>query len=323
MMQTGTQEMRRESPRHWEKYLYDHCHEWAGLELGIKAGAIFYLPPGDAPHFASSLHEKGYCTTLSDFGYAYHSSYVERVLNLSDNSRISLYASKKQEVCNRLKYLDELHQLQRSDPLGLTGKEIFFELGHLLGYPHCCSSFLQDIYDKRLAQHEELASTDYSDETLYPMLALRRSRHAHHLLNNFSGHLRRPVSFYVCRYDCPHAESIARRVLEFASQIHDVGKIEALLKTPLLFISSRDTILLPGARKEDGKVRYGPVSFREENISQKTGEDRIRIRHLCASLEKGDSLEVTDTAITIFSGDVLISRFEKRHRYEGVFVEFD
>ncbi|HII65732.1 TPA: hypothetical protein HA295_03080 [Candidatus Woesearchaeota archaeon] len=323
MTQTSTQEMKCEPSRHWEDYFHDHYHEWAGLELGIKAGAIFYLPPGDVASFAAFLHKIGYHTSVSGFGYVYRAASVERVFNPPDGSRISVYVSKEKKTCNRLKYLDELHQLQRSEPRGLTGKEIFYELGGLLGYPRCCSSSLQDIYEKRLAQHEELASIDYSDETLYPMLALQRSRRVNHHLNNFSNHLRCLVSFYVCSYDCPHAESIAMRVLTFASQLHDAEKIEAQLKAPLLFVSPRETIFLPGARKKEGKVHYGSTLFKGENISQKSEEDAMRFRHLCASLEKGNSLEITDTAIAIFSDGTLISTFMKRHRYDGVFVEFD
>ena len=83
-----------------------------------------------------------------------------------------LYISKIKELAEKAKAYE--------------GNDMHFELGMVLGYPKCCSDFIMNLHENlELDYWDEKLRTNLDYETIYPILALERSKEVNALLNNF------------------------------------------------------------------------------------------------------------------------------------------
>ncbi|MCH7974415.1 MAG: hypothetical protein IH949_11130 [Bacteroidetes bacterium] len=64
----------------------------------------------------------------------------------------------------------------------------------------------------------QLLGKQFDDETLYPMVALKRSKKVSYLLNNFSDYGPSLINFFVCKYDCKNALNIVKKIFDFVKQ---------------------------------------------------------------------------------------------------------
>ena len=173
-----------------------YLHEWAGLQGGFKQAAIFYVTHAELEEHKWFFEYEGFHAISSDFAYNYSPVGVEKTkTNIKSDSRYSLYVSSVKETAQSLKEFDYHHQLQIPHP-EKNPQDIFFEISALLGYPRCCSQFLQNVHDRPAFKTQVAClGNHYSDETLYPMLALQQNKNVDWKLNNFSEHIPRLISF--------------------------------------------------------------------------------------------------------------------------------
>jgi hypothetical protein len=301
-------------------------HEHLGLSLGLKKASIFYVPFEKLEQYAGHFRGQGYHVENSAFSYTYDkaNAHIHKHSD-SPNSWVSIYISKEENTSKRLKHLDHLQQTKSYMREGTSGSDIFFEIAGLLGYPKCCSTFLQEMGEGRsfFSQRQGLG-TFFSNETFYPMLALSKSPHVSSLLNNFSEAIPSLISFHVCRYDCPHAISIAKAILQEAiKENYSTPEKLGMLSVPLLFFSPRETIFLPHATRRANVITYDAkmTAFHESTELVKAANDSLK--RFYSSLLQGDSIVQTDSELGVYSKGSLIGVKKKTHAYDGVFVSFD
>ena len=308
---------------------FDSCYfELAGLELGFKPSAILYFKKSEINDFTAMLKKKSYFFEISDFAFNLNGAFTEKTYtNIKDNSSFSVYISKEKNICKRLKSLDRYHQLKLKEHSGKTGKEIFFEMGELLGYPRCCSEFIQSVHENPEFKDDlNLYGKVFDDEILYPMTALKKSEKTSFLLNNFVYHVPRLIGFFVCKYDCKNALLLAKKVLNFVKQKNsedEYRKILVSLKTPIVFFSPREILHLINANKVNDKVYYSDCFYRDNGLSSEKDEKMQFLKESFLKFHRGNSFLISYDKIEIFKNNNLLFRIKKRHKYNGVFISFD
>lgn len=305
----------------FNKYIF----EIAGMELGIKKASVFYLKKNEIPGYTEELKNHGYYYEVSDFSYLTKNETTEKINGETEDGDYSLYVSEDREICKRLKYLDYYHQFKAKEPSGIDSREIFFEIGEILGYPKCCSEFLLSCHDNQ--NYENLfaeSNRAYQDETIYKILALRNSPIVLHQLNNFSISYPSFFNFFVCRYGCRNAASIADRLLGYTKQKYP-SEYESFirnLKMPIIFFSAHRIIYFQNTVKKDGLVHYTGCFVRKE-LLQNLGKERTdEFARRFMMLSEGDSFRMDDDKILIYKNDKIIHLIRKEHKDDGIFIEF-
>jgi|GEM_PF-2544180 MoaA/NifB/PqqE/SkfB family radical SAM enzyme len=305
----------------FNKYLF----EIAGMGLGIKKASVFYLKKNELPSYIEELKNRGYYCEVSDFSYLTKNEITEKIDGQKKEGDYSLYVSKDEEICKRLKYLDYYHQFKIREPNGIDSRDMFFEIGRILGYPRCCSEFLLSCHDNR--EYENLSAESnkaYQDETIYKILALIKSHNVLYNLNNFSISYPSFFNFFVCKYDCENASNLTNKLLGYIKEKYpwEHKILVKDLKMPIIFFSAHRIIYLKNAVKKDDRVYYIGCSVRNEllhNLSkEKTGEFKKRFM----MFSEGDSFKMDNDNISIYKNDKIIHFIKKEHQNDGIFIEF-
>ncbi len=303
----------------------DYSFEIAGIELGIKKASVFYLKRKQIPQCTQELKSLGYFCEISDFSYNTTDELTKKIDAKTEGGDYSLYFSKDAEICKRLKYLDYCHQFKIREPSGMPPEEIFSEIGDILGYPKCCSKFLQSCHDTNEYEKIFKANREYQDETIYKILALKNSRKVLHQLNNFSISFPTFFKFFVCRYDCENALGMANRLLHYTKE-RNPSEYETLiksLKTPMLFFSAYRIINLEDVEKKGNIIHYSGCSYRGE-LLQGIGKGKIdEFRKRFQMLSEGDSFKIDDNKILVYKGNNLVHYIKKKNLHDGIFIKFD
>ena len=310
-----------------ERFILEDCiFEIEGIEAGVKKASILTLDKREIRDIAKKLKQKGYYCEISDFSCIIGDGKVERSSGDSVKGDYFLYISKDERSCKRLKYLDHYHQFSLAEPKGMTSEEIFFEIGHILGYPRCCSESVISFHkNKDYNKLFEESDKSYGDDTIYRILALRKSPRILYVLNNFR-HYSNFLTFFVCRYDCRKASEISERVLEHIKRKYPLDRYNDLirkLRVPLLFFSILMTVYIEGAAKRGDRICYSKCSY---NKKIETDLNKVELRKFKERFNKlydGDSFSIKKDRILIYKNDKLIHCINKEHKHDGIFIEFN
>jgi len=299
--------------------------EIAGMELGIKRASVFYLKKNEIPHYTGELKSRGYHCEVSDFSYLTKNEITEKINGQTGEGDYSLYVSKDKDACRRLKYLDYYHQFKLREPNGIDSRDIFFEIGDILGYPKCCSEFLLSCHENK--EYETLfaeSNKSYQDETIYKLLALKKSHNILHQLNNLSISYPSFFNFFVCRYDCRNALAIANKLIGYIKEKYpsEHKSLIADLKTPIIFFSAHRIIYLKSAVKKDDRAYYTGCSVREELLQDLSKDRADEFTKRFKMISDGDSLKIDDDKILVYKAGKIIHSIRKEHKNDGIFIEF-
>jgi MoaA/NifB/PqqE/SkfB family radical SAM enzyme len=303
--------------------LDDYRFEIAGIDIGLKKASILYFKKKEIQNFISYLKKIGFFYEISDFSYITKNEITKKIKDNSKGGNYSVYFSKDKDICRRLKYLDFYHQFKEKEPSGMSSKEVFFEIGEILGYPKCCSSFLLSAY----GDYRKMSLTfnkQYQDETIYKILALRNSSKTLYQLNNFNLSYPSFFNFFVCKYDCKNALNIAKKLLCHIQDKYS-NKYDMLirnLKTPLLFFSAYRIINLINATKKSDKIEYEGCSCNWKPIKQLDKNKQANFRNRLAMLSEGNAFHINNKKILIYKDDNLIHCIKKEHENDGILIEF-
>ncbi|MBL7056096.1 hypothetical protein ISS07_04245 [Candidatus Woesearchaeota archaeon] len=305
---------------HTDSYLDPHYIEWAGLEKNIKKAAIFYIKKSDLSCFIDKTTKKNFFFDVSDFAFDDKTGKImgsqEKIL---PDCLVSVYVSKDKDLCVKLKLLDRKQQLEK-DLFGEIDKwDVFFEIGDLLGYPKCCSEFVQKVYSKKEFEEDaRLLSGCLDDETLLPILTFKENTKKNSMLNNFSSLGPKLINFFVCGYNCKNALKLAEETYDYLKEkTGDSRKIFDSLKIPMIFFSSRKIVYFVGLEVIKEKIHYSGCFSRKEFIDQ--SED---LKKILGILDQGDSFLEKEDGLDVFKNDVKIAKIKKHHRYSGIYIDF-
>jgi MoaA/NifB/PqqE/SkfB family radical SAM enzyme len=301
----------------------DNLFEIAGLDIGIKKASIIYSKKAGMDEWIKKLVSRGFHVEISDFCYIHKDEKTVKVEHPSDDGEYSIYFSKDKRIIKRLKYLDYYHQFKKREPNGLTGRDLFYEIGEILGYPKCCSDFLLSCHEENYEKLVNWSNGEYSDETIYKMLAIRQESEAFYHLNNFS--INHPLfGFYVCSYKCENVRNISKKIIDYLKEKHPDKYATLLkqLKKPILFFSAYRILVFDKAEKKNGRIIYSEMETDQCAMNQINSEKRIRFDRIIQMFKEGDSFTVEDKLIRIYKKNKLVHVISKKHRYDGIYIEF-
>lgn len=303
-----------------------YSFELAGIELGLKEASILYLKKNQIYRYAKEMKNRGYFCEISGFCYATENEITQKINGHKKGGDYSLYISRNKKICQRLKYLDYFHQFKIKDPRGMNSRQIFFEIGDILGYPKCCSEFLLSCHEG--GKYEKIfqeTNGQYQDETIYKLLALKNSRNVLYPLNNFSISYPNYFNFFVCNYSCHETANITSKLLGYIKYKYpaEYESVVTNLKMPILFFSAYRIIYLIDAFKKNGRVNYSDCFARPELTRALSKEKKDEFNNIVAMLRRGNSFIVYDRDIKIYKDDALIHYIKKKKWYDGIFIEFN
>ena len=286
----------------------------AGLEAGFKKASIFNIKNSDLKRHVSFLKKLGYSVGVSDFANNHTSSNKIKQIHerFKDDSIFMVYVSRDAQICKEIKELDkEMHFPTSSKKKNYF--RLYMRAGELLGYPKCCVNFFYDIHNKpECCDYLKNIKSSLGYETLYKSIALKRSKHIYHLLNNFNSTIPQIYSFSACSYNCENAKKFVSKVIDY---IKDGGinyqKIKNEMVLPLLFFSTGQCIVFSKAEKCDGKILYKLLKY--SKIPKET----------YSMFKDGDSFTILDTSIDIFKKNKLVHKIVKENDAHWIFIEFN
>lgn len=316
LRQFGKGEIR---PKYLEDMFKRYKYEISGIEAGVKKASILTVDAGAVDKYVKFLEKKSYHALPSVFSFGI----LDEKLRMDGNGMYSLYIAKERDAVEELKELDYYHQLKKPHP-ELTPREIFYRIGSLLGYPGCCSRFLWG----RKTRGEyylmyNLSDCQYEDETIYPLMALKRSDSVSHLLNNFSFGFPKLIQFFVCNYECENAAKIAEKLLDYIKINHpdEYELYKKELKRPILFFSSHRFIRFDLKEKSD-KIYYNEANF-DETITDRLGSEKSHnFLKIAKTFKEGNAFDIAKDKIVVYKDEKVLDTYQKKHKFDGIFIEF-
>ena len=160
------------------------------------------------------------------------------------------------------------------------------------------------------------------------MAALKNSKTVSPILNNFSNNFgnygQRLIEFFVCSYDCKNAIKIARQVANYVKQnTSKSNDILTNLRHPMIFFSPSEIIYPFSAHQIKDRIYYTDCFSRKKYPSNTHNENKKEFNSIFSYFSNGDSFSINDKEIKIYKHDNLIFKIKKKHKYYGVFIQFD
>jgi hypothetical protein len=299
--------------------------EIAGLELGLKKASIFYAKKKELTKYIDALKDLKYNYQISDLFYDYKDEKTFKKINeiSSDDSSFSIYVSKDKQICKKIKKYDLYHQFS-NETKELKKRDLFYEIGNLLGFPKCCSKFIIESHEKSEDMYKKfikLSNNDFQDETIYKLLALKESKHVDYQLNNF-GLNESFFGYYVCKYDCPNAMQINKQYLEYYKTNFktDYEILIKELKKPILFFSSYRIITFDKIKISNNRIIYDNPKIKKEVFNEVNKKNIIKLRQIHKYLDAGNNFSINKTTIKIYKNDRLIFTYNKKFDLDGAFI---
>ncbi len=184
------------------------------------------------------------------------------------------------------------------------------KLGALLGYPRCCT--------EAFGRERDYANDKQMNMVIRGRTRGRLSPYLNNLVSPFS-----LVPFFPCTYNCMNAGRFAKDMLDIVSEGDDERKYKIMgtLRSVVLYFDLWRYVVFPGARAEDGRIRYD--GFRPSldflgSMMPKSPE----FREFLSVLEGGDVIVVKGDAMDVIKGESVIHSFSQKKLGGGVIFDF-
>ncbi len=275
--------------------------ELLAVKHGIKPVLRTVINPKNIKNIETLCREDNMFSMTKSFNHLYGTKF-DSALNV-------IYISKSKDLLNKA-YL--------SDKSGDRKK-----LGEVLGYPECCVEFfsgaLKDAespfpvktYLKTNGKPSFLVNNVFKLESRLSSSGVEKIQKNPDFANRIS-HLFL-ISHIPCSYNCRESIKIGREMLVLLKREEPelAKEIASTLKKPLLFFDDLNWVIFDG--KVNGKIIdytsiWPPLSLMPENLINKFRE--------------GDKVKVGKEYVEIFRDGEIIHRIKKKHKYDGILLDF-
>jgi len=196
------------------------------------------------------------------------------------------------------------------------------EFGRVMGYPECCLEFAKTL-NGNVGKTEEMEQDFVWSRTKFR--SFRNSDYFSYYLNSFHGF--GVIPHTPCSLNCKPSKRYAKKMLGvLKKEDTELGKcIEFFLKIASFFWRNMDYVLLDGTWHKEKFHYTSSMPFLGSDtfymVPDKSFMDRLKDYFLL--VERGNSLEVFDDCVKVFSGDDLLGLIEKKSKYECIITKPD
>jgi len=192
------------------------------------------------------------------------------------------------------------------------------EFGRVMGYPECCLEFAKTLNNN--LDNKEKVENDYIWSRIY-FRSFRNSKKFSPWLNVFQpNHL---ITHTPCQLDCNPSKKYAREMYKIVKR-ENSELAESYLyfhQRSSLFWNCIDYVLLDGKWKKNRFFYNDAFTHLMSDRFYYAAPDVPLVKRLegyAALIGQGDSLEVFDDCVKVFSGDDLLGLIEKKSKYECI-----
>jgi len=278
-----------------------HIQEWLAVKHGIKPVLRTVLRTDKFEYVEKLCRKEGLSSLIKPFTQLYGTKL---------NSPINIiYVSRSKDL---------LEEAYLSDKSGDREK-----LGELLGYPSCCVDFFSEAlkdaespfpvktYLKTNGKPSFLVNNVFKLESRLSSSGVEKIQKNPDFANRIS-HLFL-ISHIPCSYTCKESIDTGKEILTLLKREEpEVAKeIEFTLRKPLLFFDDFNWIIFNG-KASGNTLDYAsilpPLSLMPGNVVSK--------------FRDGDKVEVGKEYVEIFRNGEIIHRIKKKHKYDGILLDF-
>ncbi|MBW2989980.1 hypothetical protein KY358_06725 [Candidatus Woesearchaeota archaeon] len=214
----------------------------------------------------------GFKVVKQDREKAYSDKGMKVPIGSSEKGYFFVYASKRKGLAEKAKEMEE--------------KGMHRELGAILGYPECCSSFFERHFDEMSKRNNDftMASLRSSSGLCFPFYTNIAARHFDlALLNHFP-----------CSFSCAESIKMAKKHLKAIEEEDKEAAeiIKGMLKGAVLYTEDNGVFLLRKAELTGGRLSYLGVMGSKNN-------------HLYESLKKAQYIEVLIGNKAVIDGKII------------------
>ena len=196
------------------------------------------------------------------------------------------------------------------------------EFGRVMGYPECCLEFGKSLSNN--VGREEKLKEDFVWSRA-KLRSFRNSNYFSYYLNIFHGF--GVVPHMPCHLNCKPSKKYAKEMLNILGQENPKLRqyAEFFLKTASFWWENMGYILLSGKWKNKRFRYWDSMPFLgSETFYALPDKNRVKsLRGYFSLVEKGDSLEISDDCVKVFSEDELIGTINKNSKYECILAKPD